>query len=498
MNRPARLRPPARLVAAPRAVVTGFLPLARTLLLLTAGAWTAPRSEAQAPAQAQAPGPGQRFPLELATTSQSGQFVVVGPRVPGLSPPREFQPGSAPRTLTPQTLAVACDRIKTETLRVLSIPDVWRTAGARIHVTIEPTLRTNLPVPIEASPYEATWKFQVRVPSSLSEERLTRAIVQAVLLDLANRAGNQRAAEAPLWLTEGVTRFVLQSSVEGTLPAPETRTSMEVRRQETLAQVREQLSRFEPPSFHELSQPDLDAMPDRAWQRYAAAAHLCLHELRRLPEGDARLRAWIFGLQNHWNWQTGFIESFQPIFRSLLDTEKWWAITLANFTGRDAAQAWPAEFTLRKLDEALQPVGILPGAGSRARRMPLAEIIADWDFQRQLPVLRQLLQQLHAIRINAPPDLRPILFRYIDLVDTYLDSRSRVGLTPLVRGQAPVSPKLVVREATQRLRDLDAERAQAAQDLTPSPAPQPPSPSASLPVSRPRRSRSARARRPPP
>ncbi len=408
-------------------------------------------------AQAQRPS----FPRELVTTSQSGQFLVSGPRVPGLSPPREFQPGTGQRTLTPQTVAIACERVKDQTLRVFGLPDVWRSAGANIHVAIEPRQRTNAPVPIEAAPFENTWKYRVQVPSLLSEERLTRAIVQAVLLDLANRGGNERAAEPPLWLVEGVTRSVLQSSVEGPLPVPETRTSMEIQRPGRLTWVREQLSRSDPPSFYELSQPDLGSMPDRDWLPYSAAAHLCLVELQRFPDGIGRIRHWLLHLQDHWNWQTGFIEAFHPDFRSLLDTEKWWAITLANFTGRDALQAWPREFTLRKLDEALHPVAILPGAGSRPRRMPLEEILGSWEFNRQLPVLRQLLQQLHAIRINSPADLRPLVFQYIDLVGAYVDSRSRVGLTSLVRGQAPPSPRLIAREVIRRLGEAEIGRAAA-------------------------------------
>ncbi len=452
MNPTVRTRP-ARRPAAARAPAVLTLALALTT------------ASVPAPSTAQSP----VFPDELATTSQSGQFIVVGPRVPGLSPPREYQPGTAPRTLTPQTLAIACERIKAETLRTLAIPDVWRSAGARIHVAIDPRQRPETAVPIQAAPFENTWKYQVTVPSALSEERLTRAIVQAVVLDLANRPGNQRAAEPPLWLTEGLTRSVLQSSVEGTLPTPETRTSMEVRRQGTLATVRDQFSRTEPPSFHELSQPNLDAMNEREWLRFGAGAHLCLHELRRLPDGERRLRDWILRMQSHWNWQTGFLEAFDPLFRSLLDTEKWWAITLANFTGRDAAQAWPADFTLRKLDEALQPVGLLPGTGTRARRIPLEEIVTEWDFQRQLPILRQLLQQLHAIRINAPVPLRPLALRYIDAIDSYLEERSRFGYPSATRGQPPLRPKLLVRELVERLRILEGARAQAAESPDPTP-----------------------------
>jgi len=424
------------------------------------------------------PGQAPVFPKELATTSQSGQFIITGPRVPGLSPPREYQPGTGPRTLTPQTLAVACDRIKSEALRALSLPDLWRTAGAHIHVDIEPTQRTNAPVPIDATPFENSWKYRVRVPSSLSEERLTRAIVQAVILDLANRGGNQRAAEPPLWLVEGVTRTVLHTAVEGTLPTPETRTSMQVRRMDALAQVREQFARTAPPSFNELSQPDLDQMQDRDWARFSAGAHLCFHELRRLPGGMERIRDWILHLQDHWNWQTGFIEAFHPTFLSLLDTEKWWAITLANFTGRDASQAWPSDFTLRKLDEALQPVGVLPSAGSLARRLSLEEILNEWEFPRQLPVLRQVLQQLHAIRINAPPGLRSLVYRYIDVVDGYIDERSGYALVPLVRGQASPRPKMIAREAIRRLRELDGERTSAADSLSEDPGEQTAIPSA--------------------
>lgn len=467
------------LTLAPR----GFASLAWLAIALLV---PAPLLRAQAPSQPASPigatPPTATFDDTATTFSQSGQFIVSGPRPRKTAP---LSPESGPsrilRNLTPPTLAVSCERVKSEILRALDLTDTWRDQDGRsgkIFVVIDPTLRTNVPITVAASRFEKGWHFRIALPPTLAEDRLVRSLTEAVVLELGNRQGNQRLAEAPLWFVEGLTQTVLAVAPSTIALQPQSRAVTDVKLDETLAGVRRELGRRAPLSFQELTQPDLAELTARDWPHYAACAHLCVHELSRLPEGRTRLVRWLGALQSNWNWQTGFVEAFQPGFRSLLDIEKWWAITLANFTGHNPATAWPASLALRKLDEALQPVGVFAGNGSRATRLDLDDVARTWDFQNQAPLFRQLLRQLHSIRLGAPPEVAPLVAHYIDAVEEYLDARSRVGTANATRGQIAPSPKMIARNLTGRLRELDAQRAQLRQDLavdtpTPSPVPTP-------------------------
>ncbi len=414
---------------------------------------------------------------EVVTThSESGQFIVAGPKALARRRALESRSvGITTRELTPQTLAVSCERTKDEILRILELNDVWRQAGGgrsgRILVQIDPFFPTNAAPAVQATPFEQGWHLRVPLPPALEQDVLVRTLTHATLLELASRQGNTRAPEIPLWFVEGMTQTILANVPEGVILQPQSRFVADLRVAERLAAVRDLLARRGAVEFHELSQPDLSRMSREDWERYSACAHLFLHELMRLPEGTPRLVRFLQRSQDFWNWQTGLVEAFQPGFRSLLDVEKWWALTVANFTGRTPVQAWPDAFALRKLDEALQPVGILPGVGNRARRLSVEAVIADWEYARQVPVLREVLRQLSFIRVNAPARVSPLAHRYADLIEHYLDARSRAGFAPATRSQPMPSVKLLARETVARFRSLQEERAALSQSLVTPPAP---------------------------
>lgn len=413
-------------------------------------------------------------PATITALSRSGQFVVSGPSSPA-GVPLQSRSGNEPmRDLSPTTLAVSCERVKTAVLQALDLPDVWRNSGGgrtgKIQVQIDAHRRDTAPLAVEAAPFEEGWNYLVPLPPRAPEDRVVRVLTHALLMELANRGGNQRAADPPLWLVEGITQTLLSGAPQGLLLQPQTRRVTDVRMGDPLAGARAQLARRPALPFHELSQPDLSQLDPSSWDHYAACAHLAFHELSRLPDGRRRLAQWLVQLQRHWNWQTGFLEHFQPEFQSLLDVEKWWALSVAQFTGRDVSQAWPVEVTLRKLQDILTPVGILPGAGNQAARLPLEQVILEWDFSRQIPVLRQALRQLQAVRLFAHPDIVSLVYRYGDVLEEYLGIRQRAGYAPAARGQVAPSVRLLVRETVGRLRSLDAERA-AALNSPPAPAP---------------------------
>lgn len=407
------------------------------------------------------------FPESATAFSQSGQFVVSGPRVTARRAILSLRTANdAQRELTPQTLAVSCERVKAALLLSLGLPDVWRSGGGRtgkIFVTIEPTLRTNQSLAVEALRYEKGWNFRVEVPPSVSEDRLVRALVQALAMELGSRRGNERFADPPLWLVEGLTQTVFAGAPDGIILQPETRAMLNFRLGERLVDVRTRLSRGGMVAFHELSQPDLGKMLPRQWDAYSACAYVCFRELSQLPDGQARLAHWLISLQDHWNWQTGFLEAFAPFFQSLLDVEKWWSLRVANFTGRTPSQTLPVDFALRKLDEALQPVGILPGAGNRASRLRLEDVAGSWDFSQQVPVMTQVQRQLQAIQVSAPPEVNQLVFKYFDAIQDYLAARRQAGYSPATRGRPMASLRLLTREFIGRLRVLDGERTKLAE-----------------------------------
>jgi hypothetical protein len=413
------------------------------------------------------------LPEYVTAVSHSGQFIVYGPRSTfhGVLSPR--QSGNPPVDLTPQTLAPSCEKVKGEILDALGQRDLWRMGGGdtgKILIAIDSSVRTNAPLTVAVTPFEEGWRFRIALPTEVTEERLLRVLVQAIVMELASRHGNERIGEPPLWLVEGLTQTILASVPAGVILQPQTRSVAEMRIGDQLAGVREQFQRQPPLEFHEVSLPDLTRMDVRDWELYGACAHLLVRELSRLPNGRERMVRWIDNLQQHWNWQSGFLQAFQDEFRSLLDVEKWWALTVANFTGRNRVQAWSPEFALRKLAEALRPVGIMPGA-SQVEHLSLEQVIADWDFARQLPVLRRFIQQMHAIRINAPPEIRSLVLQFGDAVEEYIDARARAGYAPILRGRPLSSPRLITRNAVARLRELEGERVRIATELEQSVSP---------------------------
>ncbi len=65
------------------------------------------------------------------------------------------------------------------------------------------------------------WQYRVDLPNVVERPRYVRAIVQVLLLELANRTAQGRGAEIPLWLVEGFSQLLLASSeVEIILPPP--------------------------------------------------------------------------------------------------------------------------------------------------------------------------------------------------------------------------------------------------------------------------------------
>jgi hypothetical protein len=394
--------------------------------------------------------------------SSSRQFVVGGGVL------------AAPVTNSPlvsldaNILAVSCERIKQAVLRELAMIDLWR---GRIYVVIDPLMTNNQPPVVGAKAYTDGWQYRLEVPRQIDKLKLVRAVVQAVLIEIANRNAGLRSAEIPLWLSEGLSRHLVNSAELDLVLSPPQWTINNVNlnwqarqaiRRDPLKDVRERLRTHAAFSFGKLGDPFPDQLPEEAWKTYQASAQLFFTELLQLSDGRAALVRMLYLLPHHLNWQTAFLAAFQRQFPRLLDVEKWWAVVLVHFTGLDPMHAWTTAVAIQKLDEVLRPsvlVSASPKDLPRRTRIPLQQIINEWDYLRQRILLKQATAQLLVLRMKMPPEMVALVDEYRSVLDSYLNRRDKAGPGRAPAGLPATRADLLVRDVVKKLHDLDQARA---------------------------------------
>ncbi|MEO8429416.1 MAG: hypothetical protein ABI651_20175, partial [Verrucomicrobiota bacterium] len=299
---------------------------------------------------------------------------------------------------------------------------------------------------------------------------------------IPNRGASERPAEIPLWLSEGTTQHLLASAESSLILQPDTISPQSVglgqnanaiavwRQSGTINQgikrdplflVRRRLGINAPVTFTQLSLPDPEHLNGSGWEIYQSCSQLFLERLLSLKDGRAKMRMMLSSLPRYLNWQSAFLKAFEQDFPSMLAAEKWWAVNLANFTGRDQWQAWPLQASLDKLDQILRYSAQLRVNTNQLpahSEMSLQSVIRDLDFGGQRLFLNKTLNQLEALRVRISTDLVPLLDAYHYVLDAYLQTRGqdRFGLEH--RGQHAASLKLLVQEAVRRLNALDLQR----------------------------------------
>jgi hypothetical protein len=410
--------------------------------------------------------------------SRSGQFVVS--RVGGLAtrPANNASASAKVRHLVPDLLAVSSERIKHGLLRELNIPE---RGGNKIYITIRPNAPHDRPIDFLASRNLDGWQYWLEFPEQMEEEQVIRAIVQTLLLELANRHAGQRSAEVPLWLVEGLTQRLVASSETDLILEPQPGESKSGSgsspnvlwvwkqvginnqgiKRDLLFDVRRILGNNAPLSFNDLSLPEADQFDGFKWEIYKGCAQLFVHQLLSLNAGQNSLRSMLNILPRYLNWQTAFLNAFGETFGSLRDVEKWWAITLANFTGRDQWQMWPPDVSLERLNATLiLPIQVHSTTNELATRteMSLQDIIRELDFGRQRIFLSRTLNQLVVLRARILPELVPLLDEYCHLLEFYLQTRGQAGFAAERRGQPSIDSKMLVQDTLRKLTILDQQR----------------------------------------
>jgi hypothetical protein len=415
-------------------------------------------------------------------------------------------------TLEPDSLAVACERVKTALLAELGLPDRWR---GKIHVKLRTATSPNqLPV-VTGNRFADGWYFALTTPHELPPEELVRSLVMVLLLELADRTPGPHGAEVPHWLCEGLTAEVLGrvgpdlvppqtpvvARVGGSFGQLSAASRTMVLSQNPEATQRDMLRRGEwgrgyevrganqvdtrrrlreegSLTFSELSLPDADQLQGESGRRYRDSGQAFLKQLRALPEGDRMLRDMLGGLTRCLNWQTAFLATYRKHFPTLLDVEKWWALSSNRFATAGIFEVWPASRAAETLAGILTVILATtngPGAVPNRERLSLADAMRRLDLGSFVRVVNLKQRQLVALFLHSPPAVADLCQEYSSLLTLYLQLHGRQvqedgGAVMPSRGQQELLERLahsLDRLDVQRRRLEEEIRREAAQGRSP-------------------------------
>lgn len=415
----------------------------------------------------------RNHPTLRTVRSTSGQFIV--------GVPSDFSQSQARSTnntqveLSPHTLVVTCERVKSLILRELGAADSW---FFPIHVLVNPDMPADGPPVINVRMFSDGWQFQIEVPRFIEPQKLVRGLVQVILLEISNRFATHRSAEIPLWLLEGLSQHIIASSPVDVVVGHPNRTvnGVLVRWQNRppairypLKEVRERLQEYAALSFTRMSEIDPTQMSGETWKTFQASSHLFVSQLLTLPNARSQLGVMLSLLPRHLNWQIAFLNAFHQHFPRMLDVEKWWSVVLVHFSGLDSANAWSVEVALDKIGQALAPPVLInekPQALPRRVNLPVQEIIDRFDYLRQRLLLQDVIRQLQVLRVFTPPSVVSLLDDYRHALENYLDQRDRAGVGRSLAGLPTLNADRLVHATVEKLNNLDRRRAELAATAT--------------------------------
>lgn len=364
------------------------------------------------------PGPGMAFSLhEILDAQRSSKYV----------------------RLDASALTMSCERIKHALLRELEMPDKWR---GKIHLDLRRARTPDDAIIALPITYFGNWEYHVSLPDVLERPRVVKSVVELVLLEISERE-SERSVEVPTWLTLGLAQeLILSSDEELVLDRPEqvissanviqVKSKLDVswRRADSLKLANQELHDAPPLTWEELSWPKPEDLDGKAGEVYSSSAQLLVHELLKFKDGRQCMRDFIRALPRHLNWQLAFRQAFHGHFANQLELEKWWALKVVDFTGRDLSQTWPMAESWEKLDEIVHPTAeVRSGPNSLPTRtnVNFQTIIRNWDFGRQTAVLRERAKQLGLLRGRVCQEMVGLVDDYRRALEGYLEKRDRVG-----------------------------------------------------------------------
>ncbi|GDY20070.1 hypothetical protein LBMAG56_14150 [Verrucomicrobiota bacterium] len=398
------------------------------------------------------------FKPGMAMTSRSGQFVVFAPS----SPAAEVEsPASLTATnlvrLEQGPLAIICDRIREVLLQEMGAASLVQ---GRVYVRLHagpPTAEIILK-PIR---FSQGWQYELTLPTRVDRTRLVTAVTHTMLQEMANRSSGGRVVNLPQWLVEGLTAQVLIAGGPALVPEPRRVLVVETTPRDHFAVARAHLRQHGALSFSDMNLPSNAQLVGAGWETHRYSAQIFVASLLRLSGGNVALVNFTRELGNYLNPQLAFLKAFNGHFRSALEIEKWWSVTVINLTGRDQHMNWTQSIALQRLDEILHTAVQAPTAGgelARRQNLRLQDGLMQLDFPQQRQVFTQTVRQLEILQWNAPRDLSRLVLDYRKTLADYVQERGRIEMRADLRNRIQGAHNAVIQNTIRQLDLLDVIR----------------------------------------
>jgi hypothetical protein len=314
------------------------------------------------------------------------------------------------------------------------------------------------------------WAYRLELPERVDKTQFVRTVVQALLMELANRANREQCAQVPLWLTEGFAQRLLASREAELLPrapnaanglVPVTPVIVQRRDVDPLADSRRILKVHPAATWDELSWPEPERFNPTQAEVFQCSAHLFVTELLELPAGREQLRRFITTLARYYNWQLAFLESYAAQFPTQLAVAKWWTLQATAFVGRDHHQLWTLEESASQLDAVLHATVAIrtrPGETPLRKEVSLQSVIRQWNTVQQLALLPDKVRELERLQLRLAAPFMVLSQEYRVVLTDYIRNRQLSTTTFAEIRELPPSIQKVALEAVRALDQLDARR----------------------------------------
>jgi hypothetical protein len=163
----------------------------------------------------------------------------------------------------------------------------------------------------------------------------------------------------------------------------------------------------------------------------------------------------LYQLPEHLNWQTAFLSAFGGHFRGLLDADKWWSLTTANYQKKETSILWGETEIWRQLQDILATtaeVRLKTNDLPMNIRVQLQNVLTEWDYSRQVPVLQVKINHLQALQLRVPRELESVVNGYANVLAWYLGKR---GAPKPDHNKVGRSARTAIAEALKQLNELD-------------------------------------------
>jgi hypothetical protein len=403
-------------------------------------------------------------------TSHTGQFIVHG-EGPATPPPVVLGNDQAQTIdLEPQLAAMSAERIKRSILQIFRINDQYRD---KIHLVLLDRAFRDQPIGMVATSFADGWKYEIITPARVESVKFIKAIVQAVLLEFANR-NHRRGAELPSWLVEGLTQEIiadiLPTAVLQTEPwvalqnnlwvlKDRKQSSREIVGVDQLKAAREFFKTNSCLTINQLSFGKVDWSNRDEARLYQASAQLFVHELLKFPNGPRLMAGFVASLPNTLNWQTIFLGVYRQHFARLLDVEKWWALVWLDFKNRESREVWPIDVSAHKLRAGLLTsieVTAFTNSLPQRQEVGLPVVLEKADFSVQRQILGQKLQQLYFLSYTLAPEVAVIAGKYRSSIQEYLQKRA-ADVQPGLKMDPETRLQIMTKEAARTFTALDGQ-----------------------------------------